>query len=788
MESMMDLDLSYDAAQRICRSSGSNFFRSFDFLKPDRRRAMHALYAYARIADDAIDGGEAVTPWESTPWIEWLNRLPQWNEPHFTAPESAVPTDLQRIGAALSDSVKKFQIPIAMLEALVQGMEKDARGFEVRSWDDLLDYAIHVASSIGICCTAIWTDGNPVTPAHPLWRSAIDCGAAFQLTNILRDLREDAGRGRIYIPTEDLQRFGIDRAEWFEILSSRRPDAIPTIDGWNRLLAVQVERARGLFASGWQLHRMLDADSLRMFSLMWHTYRQILRQIEQEPLQTLRQRIRLSNMSKWKLASGHCFTPLLIRRLAKTCSETDSFALPNAAVSCNASPRVAVVGGGLAGMSAAMHLARHGCAVTLFEAKSRLGGRAGSFLDPVTNQPIDYCQHVGMQCCTELIRWIAATGSKERWRVSETLHFVSSTGKRLDVRAWPLPAPLHLAGLIFGWPDLSWSDRVRVAMGLSCLLFSRQSSKFEQTPALTWLQLHFQNQRIIERFWGTILVSALGEQVDRIAMGPVRKVLVDGFAATRDAFHLLIPTEPLSQLMDANPRTMLEALKVDIRCGTLIQTVRRSDNGCWRINDGSMDFDTIVATVPWHRIGDLLQSAELSEEARQVIQRIDSLESSPITGVHTWWDRPWLEQPHAILIDRLCQWIFPGPDTPEKQDSSRDTYYQVVISGSRQLPRGDHAAILQAVEQDLCQVFPKARSARMLRGKVVTDPQSVYSVSPDHAASRPPATALAAQGLFLGGDWIVTGWPATMEGALRSGSLAAQGALGYLGRPARWLE
>jgi uncharacterized protein with NAD-binding domain and iron-sulfur cluster len=167
---------------------------------------------------------------------------------------------------------------------------------------------------------------------------------------------------------------------------------------------------------------------------------------------------------------------------------------------------------------------------------------------------------------------------------------------------------------------------------------------------------------------------------------------------------------------------------------------------------------------------------------------VDSLESSPITGVHTWWDRPWLNQPHAILIDRLCQWVFPGPDSSSEKTPSAETYYQVVISGSRQLPRGDQDAILSAVERDLKELFPAAVPAKMLRGKVVTDPQSVFSVSPGHASSRLSSSAFASEGIFLGGDWVETGWPATMEGALRSGLLAAQGALAYLDRPAQLID
>ncbi len=785
----MDLEQSYRAAERISRSSGSSFYRSFQFLKLERRRAMHTMYAFARLADDATDDAPSQADWNSRLWLEWLHQLSRADGP--TAPDAdlRLPAELAAIRPALSDAVRRYRIPPEMLEALVQGMDTDAQGCEIRTWNDLRQYSFRVASSVGICCTAIWTDGNPIDPDHPLWHSAVDCGIAFQLTNVLRDLNEDADRGRVYLPIEDLERFGMSRSQWLEFFNAtaRRPTAAPK--ALSELIDVQIERARGLFARGWQLHRMLDSDSFRMFSLMWNTYRSILRKIEEDPQRIFRERVRLGSGKKLRLAANHFFTPLLLRSASRTDTDTGWMKQLDAPKLAEHKPRVAVVGGGLAGMNAALLLARHGCEVGMFEAKSRLGGRAGSFLDPVTSQSIDYCQHVGMQCCSELKRWIARTGSADAWRVFNTLHFVSKTGKELAVRAWPLPAPLHLSGLILGWPDLSPLDRLRVAIGLASLLAARQTPDFEQMPAQTWLARHFQSQRTIDRFWGTILVSALGEQVDRVAMGPVKKVLVDGFAATRDAFHLLVPSQPLSKLMDLAPRSALEALRVEVQCGSVVHSMQRDTLGSWRLDgDTARQYDAVVVTVPWHRVGAMLRDTELSERSRQELDKVNSLEPSPITGVHTWWDRPWLTQPHAILIDRFCQWVFPGPESAATANAPGETYYQVVISGSRQLPRGDHDATLRAVEEDLKELFPAAAASRMLRGKVVTDPQSVFSVTPGHASSRLSSDALVGEGLFLGGDWVDTGWPATMEGALRSGSLAAQGALAYLGRPAQLLD
>lgn len=801
----MDLESSYRAAESISRQSGSSFYKSFDFLQRDRRRAMHALYAFARIVDDAADlpasnietsNKEPSTTkdgspkasnilWNCDSWRDWVRQLAS-NTTEFVA-DDRLPPDLQSIRLALSDSVQRYNIPVDMLDSLVLGVDMDARGERINTLDDLRSYAFRVASTVGICCMSIWTNGRTITPSDSLWQPAVDCGIAFQMTNILRDLREDAERGRIYLPVEDLERFGIAPRQWLDRLQSRSTQEVEPSKAWVELVGMECERAMALYERGWSLHDQLEPDSFRMFSLMWNTYRSLLERISQSPRSVFQSRIRLTRAAKLNLAWNHCFTPNLLR--GHHSKQVAAPKLDTRRSAPGVAPRVAVVGGGLAGMNAAFHLARHGCQVALFEGKSRLGGRAGSFVDAATGQSVDYCQHVGMQCCGELRRWIGLTDSETSWREVDTLHFVSNRGRQIAIRGWPLPAPFHMSGLLLRWPELTSLDRIRVGWGLASLMIASDTEAFQRMPALEWLENHFQNQRTIANFWATILVSALGEQVDRVAMGPVKKVLVDGFAATRDAYHLLVPTVPLAQWIDDSARRSLERMRVMLKCSTAVSSLERSPSGEWLIDAESHgSFDAVVVAVPWHKVQSLFQETGLPSHLRSALATTSALESSPITGVHTWWDRAWLKQPHAILIDRLCQWVFPVPESSNQAASADETYYQIVISGSRQLPRGNSDAVLEAVRADLAEIFPEAAQSRLLRGKVVTDPQSVFSVSPGHASSRLTSDTLASEGIFLGGDWTETGWPATMEGALRSGLLAAQCALNYLGRPARLIE
>ena len=861
---MTDLDRSFQECERISRSSGSNFYRSFQFLRHDRRRAMHALYAFARLADDATDPpsvhAESQTRvqsmhdlpqvdreigWNLDAWLGWIESLNAPREPSSTnATTPSVCDSLRQIRPALADSVQRFEIPKALLAEIVRGVDADTRPNEIHSWNDLRQYSFQVASAVGLCCAAIWTEPGSLVQNKPLWNAAIDCGLAFQLTNILRDLVEDSQRHRVYLPSNELTLFGIDRARWLDTLArpyAKAPNAkeLNDLGDWRGLLEVQLERADALYERGWRVIEHLESDSARMFSLMWQTYRTLFQKIQASPPRVFSERVRLGPIDKWKLASSHFFTPQFhrcvhrtnqqIRRDATRPLSTLSSTLSTSSIetpqrissthsNSNTPPKVAVIGGGLAGIQAAIHLARHGCSVDLVEAKSRLGGRVGSFFDPIAQSHVDDCQHVGMVCCSELRRFLHLTSQESQWSIQETLHFVSKSGKKISVSAWPLPAPFHLSGLLLRWPDLRALDRLQIARGLIALMGTRSNPRFEKTPALDWLREHGQSDQAISAFWTTILVSALGEQIHRVTMGPVRKVLIDGFAATRDAFHLMVPQHPLSELIDQNCRGVLEQLGVQLRASESVEKLAELPNGKWRVGTSiektlgdcaanrnpNNEFDAIVIAVPWHRASSVLNNLESNSSSpdpdqcdvnsQSVGELANQLEASPITGVHTWWDRPWLDQPHAILIDRLCQWVFPGPKegTSNRCDAttntSNETYYQIVISGSRDLPRGDPASILQSIQKDLAEVFPESANSTMVRGKVVTDPHSVFSVSPGHEASRIQQNILGARGIFIAGDWTDTGWPATMEGAVRSGSLAAEYTLEHLQRPARLLK
>lgn len=452
--------------------------------------------------------------------------------------------------------------------------------------------------------------------------------------------------------------------------------------------------------------------------------------------------------------------------------------------------KVAIVGGGLAGMAAAQALATAApdLQLTLFESRRANGGRAGSFVDPATGEEVDYCQHVAMGCCTNLLGLLADCGLSDVWTRYDSLTFYHPDFEPSPFAAsrW-LPAPLHLLPTLGRLRYLTAGQKRQIRLG-TWLLMRDSSPRLATQTAAQWLRDAGQSDATIRDYWDVVLVSALGEASQAVAMSAARKVFVEGFLATRGASDVCVPRLSLGELFGKRLPDSLRHLGVAIRNRTAVRSVgfRRetAEHGGLVLDlaDGAIGFDQVVMAVPWHQIGKILEP-RLAESAGLRPQQWGAFPASPISGVHLWFDRPITAAPHAVLVGSLAQWMFRRPTEPPLMGTDRSGhYYQVVISASRSVRQASSDQVVGQVVQDLGVAFPAARTARLLAARVVTDPQAVFSVSPAVEAARPEAaTRIAA--LHLAGDFVRTGWPATMEGAVISGRLAAASVLRALGRP-----
>jgi len=459
---------------------------------------------------------------------------------------------------------------------------------------------------------------------------------------------------------------------------------------------------------------------------------------------------------------------------------------------------VAIVGGGLAGLATALRLSERGLRVELFESRGRLGGRATSIREPATDQWIDNCQHVSMGCCSQFADFCRRASVDSYLETFDTLHFFGPDGRQYDMRAasW-LPAPLHLGPALWGLRYLTWRERLGVARGLLQLARWRPSGggvgvdrsdaavpAVETTatePTATeptagaWLQANGQSEAAIRRFWSVVIVSALAESVDRVALSAVRQVFVEGFMRARHGYEIHVPRGTLGDFYQRVAECLADR-GVTIRLSTPVDRLTHVDGRVTgvRLKDSTArEFDFVVLAVAWRQIASLLP--EPLVDRLPGVRQAEQLVSSPITSIHLWFDRPLTELTHAVLVERLSQWVFHRSNNTD--DARREFYYQVVISASHELLGRDRESVVVEVLDDLRSIWPVAREAQLRRWQIISERHAVFSPTPDAERLRPPQRT-PIPNLMLAGDWTRTGWPATMEGAVRSGYAAAEAIAG----------
>jgi squalene-associated FAD-dependent desaturase len=448
-------------------------------------------------------------------------------------------------------------------------------------------------------------------------------------------------------------------------------------------------------------------------------------------------------------------------------------------------PRIVIVGGGLAGLAAATVLVHRGLRITVLESRPRLGGRASSFSDPNTGDLVDNCQHVSMACCTNLTDFCRRVGTSDLFRRESAIVFMSTEGRLSRLEAGALPAPFHLAESFLRASYLSFGDKLRVAYGLARLRYRRGDRPGEAFA--DWLLRHRQTPRTIARFWATVLVSALNERLEQMDVEHARKVLIDGFLRNRDGFSMEVPRSPLGEIYGTRLETWLGERGVDVRLSAGVRSIdwdaEGSISGVTLRSGELVPADFVIVSVPFDRVLSLLPAD--AQDRIPSLRGVPLMRASPITGIHLWFDRPVCPLPHAAIVGRTVQWVFNHTD-PEgpAADCAKGQYLQLVISASYDLTSMDKQAILDAAMADLHDLWPVSREAKLERSWVVTEHGATFGVRPGIEALRPPQRT-PIDGLLLAGDWTDTGWPATMEGAVRSGYRAAEEMLEDLGAPAR---
>jgi len=445
---------------------------------------------------------------------------------------------------------------------------------------------------------------------------------------------------------------------------------------------------------------------------------------------------------------------------------------------------VIVIGGGLAGLSAAVALAEAGYRITLLEKRPFLGGRATSYVLP-SGDHVDNCQHVTLGCCTNLDDFYKRAGAAGKIRFYDRLIFSSPDGQHGEMHSSWLPAPLHVSPSFATFPLLNWADKRAIGSLLMSIMRSGgRPADLANVPngvrpsMLDWLRKHKQTEQAIRRFWGVVLISALDELLERTDAQYGVDVFWKAFLANRTGYRIGIPTVPLADLYEGC-RNNLVSRGGEVRLRATIRGIEISEGAISGVAFESGEVfraDYYVAAVPQDTLLELLPAEVVA--GQPAFENLKQLKTCPITGVHFWFDRVVMDEPFLTLVDTTTQWIFNknllyGGDSAGGNERGAGQYLQLVISASYDLVQKSRQEIIDLCLQEVRRAIPAAREAKLVKSTVIKETAATFSPEPGCDRWRPGAVS-PVRGLFLAGDWTATGWPATMEGAVRSGYLAAE--------------
>jgi squalene-associated FAD-dependent desaturase len=434
----------------------------------------------------------------------------------------------------------------------------------------------------------------------------------------------------------------------------------------------------------------------------------------------------------------------------------------------DAAQRVVVIGGGLAGMAAAVALETAGVNVTLVEARKTLGGRAGSFQDPQSGETLDNCQHVLLGCCTNLLDFYKRIGAIHRINFERTIRFVDPRGKAFGLYGLPfLPAPLHLGWSMLFFSALSLRERILMARAMLAMLRLGRTRRaaMDDLPFGKWLADHNQPESLIAKLYDAILIGSLNEQTRLSSSSYAIQVFQDALLTNATGYPLGLANCPLSELYGSLPCR-------DVRLGARVSELAFSNAAVYgvRLTSGQLlDASDVVVATNHHGIRDWIPGNLSAEDSR--FAHLDELQSVPILGAHLWFDQPVMTHSHAAFLEGPLQWLF-------RKDAEGKAVHGVISAARNWLdvPKED---ALKQFEAQIRATFPAAASAKLNRGVIVIEKRATFACLPGadrcRPAQAPPDGGIA--NLYLAGDYTQTGWPATMEGAVRSGYLAAEAIL-----------
>ncbi|MCH7522600.1 MAG: FAD-dependent oxidoreductase [Chloroflexi bacterium] len=444
-------------------------------------------------------------------------------------------------------------------------------------------------------------------------------------------------------------------------------------------------------------------------------------------------------------------------------------------------PSVLVAGAGLAGITAACELVDAGLKVTLVEKRPFLGGRTYSYVDKRSGVEVDNGQHVFMGCCTEYIGLLKRLGVWQKAYLQKRMRVrvIDKVWGESVLQSAALPPPLHLLPSLLRFRSLSPAEKVRAAYAMTRIRSLDRAARrgLDGVTFAHWLRAHGQTENAIRAFWNLIVLPTLNGDVTTVSADLALMVFQEGFLRDRNGANVGWARVGLSALLAEAAREYIESRGGEVRLGRSISGMRVED-GRAAISGPDEDAQFIVMALD-HRSLLMLLPKPLREEP--FFGRIGHMDTSPIVNVHLWYDRQVTDMEFAAFLNTPLQWVFNKSKLWGQEGDGQ--YLDISLSGAREFAEMPAQEIVELFVREVQSLFPAARTAALRRGLVVKQRDATFAAHPGVSRLR-PSQRTPVGNLFLAGDWTDTGWPATMESAVRSGLMAAREVLVAAGRAA----
>ena len=451
----------------------------------------------------------------------------------------------------------------------------------------------------------------------------------------------------------------------------------------------------------------------------------------------------------------------------------------NPSIPQSLNPSTVIIGGGFAGLAAAVQLAEQGIKVLLLERRAFPGGRAYSFTDKITGDTVDNGQHLMMGCYHHTLNFLEKIGalSKLKFQQNPQVDFLSDTSngeiKHASFKCPSLPAPLHLLAGLAKLETIGWPDRLKaLSVGLELRRLNGNRTLLADITVRDWLTRLGQTERMQNRFWDLVALATLNETSDRASADMFVRVLDQAFMHTRQDSTMVISKVGLSELYTDDARRFIEARGGEVRLNAEVEQIEFNDTHATAVKLKSgerIEADAVISAVPYFALGRMLPPEIAASPSLQPALKFTS---APIVSINLWYSKPVTDVEFTGLLDSRIEWVF-NNNAISGDSRSGFQHLALVISGAHEAAKLNKEELLALAVTEMERFFPAARSQKPVHAFVVREHDATLSHTVGTARLR-PSQKTEFENFFLAGDWTDTGLPATIESAVFSGQECAR--------------